>query len=260
MKIVHCGDFHLKIPTKNEEWYIKRILKFFEAIISEYPQELIITGDIFDKVPTALEIGLLIGFLNGVDCPIYIVAGNHDRTKQLYKRSDYLKCVLHFLDKNNLVWTTDKILDTPNYTMVPNWCIRKGETIPEGNGHKWLLSHIRHELKWSKAEYDLESIKGYPLVLLSDIHTTVMYSKNIYYSTSPYRTSKKTIYSIEEIDNSIYGYNVLNSGSLILEHKELKLPNHYVLKTSERKVNILSEDLVDIEYQINYEDIGEYEG
>jgi len=211
MNIIHTGDWHIKIPEKNETWYIERLLKFFDYVIHENPDELLITGDIFDKTPTALEIGLLIGFLYGVDCPIFIVAGNHDRAKRKTIRADYLKCILQFLDKKNLIWTTDKIKETPNYIMVPNICIRKGEKIPDGDGKKWLLSHIRHELSFSKEEYDLSSIKGYPLILLSDIHTTFRYNDYIYYSTSPYRTNKKTITELSEIDNGGFGYNILNS-------------------------------------------------
>jgi len=63
MKIVHTGDWHLKIPEKNEKWYLNRAVKFLGSILDEVPDEILITGDIFDKTPTALEIGIFIGFL-----------------------------------------------------------------------------------------------------------------------------------------------------------------------------------------------------
>jgi predicted phosphodiesterase len=259
MKIVHTGDWHLKIPEKHERWYLDRAAKFLSKLLDEGASELIITGDIFDRTPTALEIGLLLGFLESVSCPIYIVAGNHDRNKKKAIRADYLKCILQFYNSNRIVWATDDIVQTKHYTLVPNYILRQGTKIPDGDGKKWLLSHIRHKIKYSRAEYDLESIKGYELVLLSDIHTTFKYSDRIYYSMSPYRTTKKTILDLEDIDNNGFGYNVIDTQSHIT-HKEIWLPNHYVLKANEKIGEINTENLIDVEYQIKYDQINEYEG
>ena len=261
MKIVHTGDWHLKIPEKNEKWYLNRAVKFLGSILDEVPDEILITGDIFDKTPTALEIGIFIGFLESAPCPVYIVAGNHDRNKRTSIRADYLKCILQFYNSTKIVWATDEIVRAPCYTLVPNYCLRQGELIPEApKPGLILLSHIRHEIKYSKAEYDLSSIKGYELILLSDIHTTFKYTDNIIYSTSPYRTTKKTILGLDEIDNSGFGYNVLNTLDFRVQHKELFLPNHYILKATEKLGEIESNDLIDVEYQIKYEDALDYEG
>jgi len=256
-KAIHTGDWHIKIPETNEKWYIERLLKFFQYILEEDPSELLITGDIFDKVPTALEIGLFIAFIQDVKCPIFIVAGNHDRTKHKSQRADYLGNILHFWDFPNITWTTTDVLETTNYVLVPNYYIRQKKEIPVVKD-KVLLSHIRHKIKYSKAEYDLEKLDGYRLVLLSDIHTTVKYTDKIYYSSSPYRTFKQTIRDINDVSSDIFGYNRVFDNRI--EHRSLHLPNHYYLKLQEKIGEIELPDLFDIEYEISYDEIGEYEG
>jgi predicted MPP superfamily phosphohydrolase len=257
-KILHTGDWHIKIPENNELWYIKRLVKFFDVILKEQNEELIITGDIFDKIPTSLEIGLFVAFIQDVKCPIYIVAGNHDCSKRKSKRADYLGNILHFWDFPNITWTTKEPLITDEYVLVPNVWVRQKNEIPI-HPDKILLSHLRHELKYAKPEYDFSKLANYKLVLLSDIHTTFRYSDSIYYSTSPYRTFKQTISSLSEIDNRIFGYNIVDTCNLSITHKEIQLPNHYVYKTSEKLGEITSEDLIDVIYEINYDQISEFE-
>jgi len=258
MKRVHTGDWHIKIPEKHEKWYINRLVRFFKTILDEDGDELLITGDIFDKVPSALEIGLFIAFIQDVKCPIYIVAGNHDRTKKTgTKRADYLGNILHFCDFPNVTWTTEDILESGEYVMVPNYYIRQKKEIPV-NKDKILLSHIRHEIKYAKAEYDLELLKGFKQVLLSDIHTTIQYAGNIFYSTSPYRTTKQTVKDVKDVDNDNFGYNrVFNNR---LEHRSLHLPNHYILKVQEKIKLPETEDLFDIEYEIPFDKLDEFKG
>jgi DNA repair exonuclease SbcCD nuclease subunit len=256
--IIHTGDWHIKIPEKEEQWYLKRLLRFFEYIINEEPTELLITGDIFDKVPSALEIGLFVAFIQEVRCPVYIVAGNHDRTKHKSKRADYLGNILHFWDFPNITWTTTEPLIERDYVLVPNIWIRQKNEIPI-YPEKVLLSHIRHELKYSKAEYDLKKLEEYKLVLLSDIHNTFKYARNIYYSTSPYRTTRQTITDLGDIDNSIFGYNKVDLSNGIISHVELSLPNHYIYHTKQKVGEIDNENLIDIVYEINYDDIDDYD-
>ena len=122
-----------------------------------------------------------------------------------------------------------------------------------------MLSHIRHELKYAKAEYDLSKLTTYKLVLLSDIHTTFRYTDSIYYSTSPYCTFKQTIRSLSDIDNSLYGYNIVDTSNLSIEHKEIRLPNHYVYKTSEKVGGIKREDLIDVIYEIRYDELADFD-
>jgi len=261
MKKIHTGDWHIKIPERNEKWFIKRVVNLFKYIQQEDPDELIITGDIFDRVPTSLEIGLFIGFLQSIDCPIFIVAGNHDRTKHSSLRADYLKNLLQLIELPKITWTTDKVIETTNYVLVPNYWIRQKNKIPIVE-NKTLLSHIRHELTFGgttrKAEYDFEELKKYDLVLLSDIHNTCKYADNIYYSTSPYRTHRKTIMSLDDVDDDFFGYNRVYSDRI--EHRSLHLPNHYLLQVSKKIGEIQTEDLIDIEYQVSLDELGEFEG
>jgi len=261
MKTIHTGDWHIKIPTKHEKWYIQRIVNFFKILKDENPDEIVITGDIFHRVPTSLEIGLFLGFLFDLECPIYIVAGNHDRATKPNIRSEYLEVLLKLINIPRITWACREIVEDHNYVLVPNYLIRQGEEIPIVKD-KILLSHIRHELqiagKTRKAEYDLSKLKEYKLVLLSDIHNTVKYSDNIFYSTSPYRTHRKTITSLDDVSSDIFGYNCIFNNSI--EHRSIHLPNHYIFKVQEKIGEINSNNLIEIEYQIPYDQLDEFEG
>ncbi len=261
MKIVHCGDIHIKIPEKNEKFYIQRFLDFAEKISEEEPDELVICGDVFDKAPTALETALMLGWIQSFDCPTYVIEGNHDRVNRKSERANFLGNLLTLMNFPNVIYAGPVPIEVGKYLMISNRLIREGYKItPDKN--LILLSHIRHELDIAgttkKAEYDMKELEGFKLCLLSDIHSTFKYSKNIFYSSSPWRTHKKTISSIKDIDDSFFGYNILEDD--IISHVECNLPNHYVLKTSEKVANINYAGIVDIEYEISMDELDNFKG
>ncbi len=262
MRSVHIGDIHLKIPEKNEEFYIKRFLDLTDKIQEEDPSEILLTGDVFDKHPTALEAALMLGWIQQFDCPVLIVEGNHDRTNRKSKRANYLENLLTLLHLPKVVFAGDKIIDWNDYRLVSNRVIRRGDTIPLDKT-KILLSHIRHELNIAgtkkKAEYDINKLsEGFNLCLFSDIHTTFKYMNNVFYSTSPWRTNKKTITNLTEIDDKFFGYNVIEQG--VITHVDCNLPNHYNFKSSEKVANSQYAGIVDVEYEITIEDIENFKG
>ena len=261
MHKIHIGDIHLKIPENNEVWYIKRFLDFSEVIRDENPDELIITGDLFDKTPTALETALLMGFLMSFECPIYIIEGNHDRVNRKTIRANFLENLMSLMPLNHVTFAGNEIVDKNGYRLVSNRFVRSGKEIPVSK-NLILLSHIRHELKFAgkvrKAEYDLKKLEGFKLCLLSDIHTTFKYAPNIFYSTSPYRTTRKTITSLDEIDDSLFGYNIIKDGTIT--HKELNLPNVYILKATQKVGEIKYKGIVEVEYEISQDELGEFKG
>ena len=261
MKIVHCGDIHLKIPENNEEFYINRFLQFTERVKEEDPDILIITGDLFDKTPTTLEAALIIAFIQDYNCPVLVVEGNHDRSNRKSKRANYLENLLVLLDFDNLHFSCSKPARYKDFLLVSNRLIRQKEEL---HIHKdlILLSHIRHELKFGstvkKAEYEMSKLQRYKLCLLSDIHSTFQYAPNIFYSASPWRTHKQTITSLEQIDDSFFGFNIIDKN--VVSHVELNLPNHYVLKTSEKVEEVKYPGVVDVEYEISIDDLEEFKG
>lgn len=260
-KTIHLGDIHLKIPEKHEEWYINRYLKFIEHIKEQDASEIIITGDIFTKAPTALEAALFLGWIQQFDCPVYLVEGNHDRTNRKSIRANYLEHLINLIEFPNVVFSGAKPVTHNGYFLVSNRLIREGYEIPVDK-NLTLLSHIRHELNIAgstkKAEYDLKKLTGFKACLLSDIHTTFQYAQNIYYSGSPWRTHKKTITDTKDIDNSFFGYNVIENE--IISHIELYLPNHYVLNTTKKVVDLNSDDLIEVHYEIGIDDIQDFDG
>ena len=261
MKSVHTGDIHLKIPEKNEEFYIQRFLDYTQKINEEDASELLLTGDLFDKAPTALETALLLGWIQNFDCPVLIVEGNHDRVNRKSIRANYLENLLNIMNFPKVVFAGGRILDCNGYLMVSNRVIREGKEFTVDK-NKTLLSHIRHELEFAgtkkKAEYEMSKLKGFKSCLLSDIHTTFKYADNVYYSASPWRTHKKTISNIKEIDDSFFGYNILEQGSIT--HIECNLPNHYILKTNKKIKDFKYSGIVDVEYEISIEDLDNFKG
>jgi len=260
MKAIHTGDIHLKIPEKKEEFYINRFLNFTE-LIGVDADEVILTGDLFDKSPTPLEVALMLGWIQNFDCPVYIVEGNHDRVNRKTIRANYLENLLTLMDFPNIVFSGSTPVTHNGYYLVSNRLIRSGFEIPIDK-NLTLLSHIRHDLEFAgvkkKAEYDMEKLKGFKCCLLSDIHSTFKYSDNIYYSASPWRTHKKTIGNMSEIDDAFFGYNILEQG--VISHIDCNLPNHYLLKSSKKVANSTYSGVIDIEYEICIEDIGDYAG
>ena len=261
MRSVHCGDIHLKIPEKNEEFYIQRFLDFTEKIKEEDASEILLTGDLFDKSPTALESALMLGWIQQFDCPVLIVEGNHDRTNRKTKRANYLENLLTLVHLPNVVFSGSQIVDYSGYRLVSNRLIREGVKIPVDK-KKVLLSHIRHELEFAgakkKAEYDMEKIKGFKSCLLSDIHSTFKYADNIYYSASPWRTHRKSITDLTEIDDTFFGYNIVEQG--VITHIACNLPNHYILTATNKLDKIDYKGLIDIEYEISIDDLSDFKG
>ena len=260
MNLIHTGDWHLKIPEQNESWYITRFKNFINILAQEEADYLAITGDLFDKSPTILEVCLLIWALTVLsnDAQLLIIPGNHDIGKKSLKavRHHYLNALFNSINFDNIIYT-DSILEYEQFLLVSNQYIRAKNKIP--NKGKILLSHIRHELtfgdKTRKAEYNLKSLDYFDLCLLSDIHTTFQYSDKIFYSTSPYRTTIKKIQKVAEIDNSFFGYNLVDLDSLEVIHKELYLPNHYKMIIDKETTLKKTDDLIEFVFEMDLDQL-----
>jgi len=262
LRILHTGDLHIKLRGDNVEWFIARFQDYTNFILEEDPDVIVITGDIFDKVPNVIEISTLITFLKQLPCPTYIISGNHDfqpgkvGSKQ---GADFLANIVQAINLPHIVFESYfSVID--EFVLVSNRFIRDKKVIPI-HKDKILLSHIRHQLEFAgkikKPEYDLSLLSDYPLVLLSDIHTTFQYSDNIYYSSSPYRTHSKTITNLAQIDNSFFGFNIVEDREV--NHVELKLPNMYKL-ISEKPIDTSKEkDLITTELHLTHEELVKYD-
>ena len=262
---LHTADIHIKVPARNKteerKWYLDRFYSLIGKLSKISTENNIvatfITGDVFDKMPTPEDVALLSLLLFALPKPIYITEGNHDRKNKhqfLYEIGQMLPPMCAFVGMNE---PETRLIQGLDCTFVSNDWVRKGKKIPANKGI--LFSHIAHEFnigsKSKEAEYDLTSLDSYDLVLLGDIHTAWKYSDKIYYSGSPYRTHKKSITSLDEIDNSVYGVNLIEVDTLIVHKKELMLPNHYIWKQEEyQPIPPSLLDFIDIELTTTLEE------
>jgi len=264
-KLLHTGDFHFKVPEKDENFYIERILMLYVYFKKEQPDIIALTGDVFDKTPTVLEVTLFILFLKTFEhIPLLIVPGNHDvgTKKDKAIRHRYLDVIINYLKPANVIYT-NSILETDKFLLVSNEYVRAKKEIP-ALYDKILLSHIRCDLTFSgvqrKGEYDFSELEKFKLVLLSDVHTINQYSERIWYSTSPYRTHIKTINSVSEMDNSFFGFNIVDLDTLEVTHKELHLPNVYKFVTDKRVKLPDTPNLIHTVYEVDADSVGEFMG
>ena len=86
MKILFTADWHLKVGQKNvpEAWACERYSMFFNEVHKlEKDVDLhVIGGDLFDRVPSMIELELYFEFISGVGVRTLIYDGNHEATKK----------------------------------------------------------------------------------------------------------------------------------------------------------------------------------
>ena len=84
--ILFTADWHLKLGQKNVpvKWALNRYELFFEAIREQEKtcSMHIIGGDLFDRLPTMIELELYFSFISKVQRPTIIFDGNHEATKK----------------------------------------------------------------------------------------------------------------------------------------------------------------------------------
>jgi hypothetical protein len=264
MRHLVTADWHIKMPRKKaeQEWYIKQIDMFtrkLDDIINLYKvTRLDILGDIFDMKPTYLDIGILLKIFNDLlyenpELEINVIHGNHD----FYRKDFYLLPILPYL--SNRVNLHFQVKEHENILYVDNPYVRYGGKIPE-KYDKIVFSHIACSLPQfnKEAEYDFNELTKFRFVILGDIHKAYKIEDNILYTSSPFQTYKKTIHSLDEIDNSFHGVIVFDDRTLEYLKIELNLPNKYKLLTNtppdEEKLKSLP-DYIEVEYMMTLEEL-----
>lgn len=259
MRRLVTADWHIKVPRKKEEqeWYFLLIDKFIHklnTIIKEYKIEsLELLGDVFDKKPTYLDVGILMKILYSIlrenkHININVIHGNHD----FYRKDFYLLNIIpHMSSKIRLHFQTK---EDGKILYVDNPFIRYGNKIPQ-QYDKILFSHLACELpQFNKpAEYDFDELRKFKFIILGDIHNAFKIDENIYYTGSPFAVHKKSIRSLDERDNSFYGVLVFDDEELTVEKVELNLPGKYKLITNSKinKEDLKKyEDYIEVEYLV----------
>jgi hypothetical protein len=184
------ADIHIKLGQKNvpREWALNRYRMFFDQVSKIDVDEIIIPGDIFDRMPTLEELTLYFQFISGLTVPTKISTGNHEATKKGKSFFTELKGVSERL--NPLVEiVVDYIYDKDGYYIVPYEYIKKESTWKDLES-KPLFTHVRGEIPpHVKPEIPLEWLDKFPVVFAGDLHSHSNTQKNIVYPGSPMTTS-----------------------------------------------------------------------
>lgn len=184
------ADIHIKLGQKNvpKEWALNRYRMFFDQVSKIDVDEIIIPGDIFDRMPTLEELTLYFQFISGLTVPTKISTGNHEATKKGKSFFTELKGVSERL--NPLVEiVVDYIYEVDDYYIVPYEFIKNKSTW-DGLARKHVFTHVRGEIPpHVKPEIPLEWLDKFPIVFAGDLHSHSNTQRNIVYPGSPMTTS-----------------------------------------------------------------------
>jgi DNA repair exonuclease SbcCD nuclease subunit len=184
------ADIHIKLGQRNvpKEWALNRYRMFFDQVSKIDVDEIIIPGDIFDRMPTLEELTLYFQFISGLTVPTKISTGNHESTKKGKSFFTELKGVSERL--NPLVEiVVGYIYDKDGYYIVPYEYIKKESTWDELEARP-VFTHVRGEIPpHVKPEIPLEWLDKFPVVFAGDLHSHSNTQRNIVYPGSPMTTS-----------------------------------------------------------------------
>ncbi len=186
--ILFIADIHIKLGQKNVpvEWAKKRYESFFSQLVNIECDEMILGGDIFDRLPTMEELELFFNLVAAIEVPTKIYDGNHEATKKNKTFLSFLKVAVHSI--NPLVEIVTDIEITDRYTIVPYNHIHtvKWNELP----NKPVFTHVRGEIPpHVKPEIDLTLLDRFPVVFAGDLHSHSNTQRNIVYPGSPMTTS-----------------------------------------------------------------------
>lgn len=247
MKVLFSADWHIKLGQKNVpvEWQWNRYSMMFHKL-HELEKEVdmhIIGGDIFDKMPSIMELELYFKFIAECKVRTIIYDGNHEATKRGHTFLWNLSSASTAINSNITILrgTTSMhgIVFIP-YTDLKTW---KTKTIIMSN--KICCTHVRGNIPpHVKEEVPLEDFDIFDVVLAGDLHAYSNSQRNILYPGSPLSTS----FHRNPIKNGVI---IFDTDTLEHEWIDLGLPQ-LIRKTVESQ-----EDAVPTEYDHTiYEIVG----
>lgn len=188
------ADIHIKLGQKNvpREWALKRYDMFFDQVaeVEDDVDEIIIPGDLFDRMPTLDELSLYFKFISQRTKRTIISTGNHEATKKGKSFFTELKGVTERLNPNVEI-VVDYIHESEDesYYVVPYEFIKNKSTWDDLDP-KYVFTHVRGEIPpHVKPEINLDWLSKFPIVFAGDLHSHSNTQKNIVYPGSPMTTS-----------------------------------------------------------------------
>lgn len=253
MKILLTADHHIKLGQKNvpKEW-AKNRYNLFISKIRELEQEVdlhIMSGDIFDRVPTLEELEIYWQLVEGATINTIVTTGNHEAETK--KRSFFNKLSFPTYKLNNKVQVVTEIsssadLGFPDTTfyVVPYEYIKKEATwkyLPEVP----IFTHVRGEIPpHVKPEIPLEWLSKFPIVFAGDLHSHKNTQSNIVYPGSPMTTS----FHREETSGT-NGYIIIDTDDWSWVWHDFELPQ-LIRKTVSSKDEIVPTDFHHTIYEL----------
>lgn len=192
--ILFTADWHLKLGQKNVpvSWALNRYELFFKAIREKEKtcKMHIIGGDLFDRLPTMVELELYFSFVSKVQRPTIIYDGNHEATRKNKTFFTQLKEVTKNINPLVNVIDTSYEDKTLGFSILPYADLHKDNSIEALNFNLPLFTHVRGEIPpHVKPEVDLDRFKPFPVVFAGDLHAHSNTQRNIVYPGSPLTTS-----------------------------------------------------------------------
>jgi DNA repair exonuclease SbcCD nuclease subunit len=230
MKILSSADWHINLRKKKipYDWQINRFKLMFKALDALQAKEScdvhVISGDLFDEIPSTDETALIMSYLNSVTIPTIVIGGNHEATtkgKTFWSHFKMDKAVnnklVHISVENERINIAGQYFQTFPYGSVQT------DNLPQAHGGDILVTHIRGEVPpHITPEYDFERLRPWGLVLLGDLHFNHKYQDySIYYPGSPINTT------FDRTNNNKYGVDVIDFTSIdnyTTKFVDLKLP------------------------------------
>ena len=188
------ADIHIKLGQKNvpREWALNRYNMFFDQVaeVEDDVDEIIIPGDLFDRMPTLDELSLYFKFISQRTKRTIISTGNHEATKKGKSFFTELKGVTERLNPNVEI-VVDYIHESEDesYYVVPYEFVKNKNTWDELDP-KYVFTHVRGEIPpHVKPEINLDWLDKFPIVFAGDLHSHSNTQRNIVYPGSPMTTS-----------------------------------------------------------------------
>lgn len=194
MNILFIADIHIKLGQKNVPvtWARNRFELFIKQLqkMQEQAQQVIVGGDIFDKLPNTEEMELYFDLVASFTKPTIIYSGNHEAIKKDTTFLTHLKRATSKL--NPLVVVIDDYYSDKNIDIIPYNRIKDfvDNFDKQTFSNRILCTHVRGEIPpHVKPEIPLELLDGWQVVLAGDLHSYENCQRNILYPGSPYTTS-----------------------------------------------------------------------
>jgi len=205
--ILLTADWHIKLGQKNVpvDWALARYREFFKQVNDIECNLHIISGDIFDRLPTMQELEVYFSFVSSATVETIITDGNHEATNKGQTFLTYLKEATSRI--NPLVTIIDKSIEyKKKFSILSYVDLHKKNVCDQFNKDLPLFTHVRGEIPpHVKPEVDLEIFKDFPVVFAGDLHSHSNSQGNIVYPGSPmtisfHRAKVKTGYILIEDD------------------------------------------------------------